>query len=80
MDMTKLLTIGFDRNVGPLDRIVRMLGGGVLGAAGWTMGLPPWASVSLSVLGPLTVLTGVLSKCSIYYLFGYSTCPLEPPR
>lgn len=78
MDVTKLLTIGFDKNVGPVDRVVRVVVGAAAGAAGWSLGLPLWASVSLTALGALTMLTGVLSKCSIYYLLGYSTCPIEP--
>jgi hypothetical protein len=28
----------------------------------------------MSVLGAMWMATGVLSKCSIYYLLGHSTC------
>jgi hypothetical protein len=75
MNVKKLVTLTFDRNVGALDRVHRLVvGGGLVGAA-WYFALPLWAAMAMSVFGAMWFLTGVLSKCSIYYLLGYSTCP-----
>jgi hypothetical protein len=74
MELRKLVTLSFDNNVGTADRIFRLASGGAVMGAGWYFGLPVWASVGLSVLGVMWTATGVLSKCSIYYLVGYSTC------
>ena len=66
--MTSLLT----KNVGSLDRIARI----VLG-----LGL-----LSLTVVGPQTawgyvglvpLLTGLLSRCPLYSLLGFSSCPVR---
>lgn len=80
MDLVKLVTLGFDKNVGAADRVFRLVSGGALSAAGWYLDLPIWASVPMTVLGLMWTATGVLSKCSIYYALGYSTCPHDPGR
>lgn len=77
MELRKLVTITFDKNVGTADRIVRLAAGAALAGAGWYFGLPTGASVGMTILGAMTMATGVLSKCSIYYLLGYSTCPIS---
>lgn len=77
MELGKLLTLSFERNVGGLDRAFRMASGVGLAGAGAVMALPSWGTVALVLGGGLWALTGVLSKCSIYYLLGHSTCPLE---
>ncbi|HPF35727.1 MAG TPA: DUF2892 domain-containing protein, partial [Candidatus Krumholzibacteria bacterium] len=56
------------RNVGSMDRMVRL----VLGAAlvVWAVaGGPVWAWI-----GALPLLTGLLGTCPAYSLFGMSTC------
>lgn len=75
MKLGKLLTLTFDRNVGLVDRSLRLISGALLMAAGWYFSWPLAASVALSVLGLMWFATGVLSRCSIYYLLGISTCP-----
>jgi hypothetical protein len=77
LDLKKLVTLTFDKNVGPLDRIFRVLSGGGLIAAGWCVALPLWASTAVSVMGAMWMATAVLSRCSIYYALGYSTCPIS---
>lgn len=77
MELKKLVTVTFDKNVGTADRIVRFAAGALLAATGWYFGLSTGASVGMSVLGAMTIATAVLSKCSIYYLMGYSTCPIS---
>lgn len=77
MDVKRLLTLTFDKNVGTLDRTLRLASGAALTGAGWYFALPIWASIPMSVFGLMWFLTGVLSRCSIYYLLGYSTCPVS---
>lgn len=77
MDVRKLLTLGFERNVGTIDRVVRLASGLALVAAPWWFDADPWLAVPVSILGVMWTATGVLSKCSIYYLLGHSTCPNE---
>ena len=64
------------KNVGGLDRVLRIVAGllllalaafGQVGTWGWIVGL--------IVLG-----TGVFSFCGAYTLFGFSTCPMEGGR
>jgi hypothetical protein len=63
------------KNVGGIDRILRIVAGIVL--------------LSLTVVGPKTmwglvgivpILTGSLSFCPFYPLLGLSTCPLEEKK
>ncbi len=77
MEPRKLVTLAFDKNVGPADRVFRLLSGAGLMGAAWYLALPTWAAVGMSVLGLMWLATGVLSKCSIYYLLGWSTCPVS---
>lgn len=77
MDAKKLLTLTFDKNVGTLDRILRLASGAALTGVGWYAALPLWAAIPMSLFGLMWFLTGVLSKCSIYYLLGYSTGPVS---
>ena len=41
------------------------------------MGLATWQSATMTVLGVMWTASGVLSRCSIYYMLGYSTCPIR---
>lgn len=75
MEVRKLATLTFDKNVGSPDRVFRLLSGIGLMGAGWYLALPAWVSITMSVFGLMWFATGVLSKCSIYYLLGHSTCP-----
>ena len=77
MDVKKLVTLSFDRNVGPADRAFRLISGGLLAGAGWALGLPLAAAIPLSVLGLMWLATGITSRCTIYYALGYSTCPVS---
>lgn len=59
-------------NVGGIDRLVRIIVGLVLIAlaATGTVGWWGW-------LGVIPLLTGVVSRCPMYSLFGLRTCPLK---
>ncbi|MFO0610557.1 MAG: DUF2892 domain-containing protein [Polyangiales bacterium] len=80
MELKKLVTLTFAPNVGAKDRVFRLLSGAALGLGPWWADLPRVGAVALSVLGAMWFATGVLSKCSIYYLLGYSSCPASGER
>jgi hypothetical protein len=80
MDLKKLATLTFAKNVGKWDRIFRLASGAGLVGVALYVGLPTWARAVMLVLGTMWTTTGVLSKCSIYYALGYSTCPLGDDR
>jgi hypothetical protein len=80
MDLAKLVTMNFDKNVGTADRVFRIVSGIGLAAAGWSLGLATWHSIIMTVLGVMWTASGVLSRCSIYYMIGYSTCPISGER
>lgn len=75
MSVRELVTLSFAKNVGGLDRALRVASGAGIAAVGWAFGLGLGLAVPLTVLGLMWVATGVLSKCTIYYLLGFSTCP-----
>jgi hypothetical protein len=68
MNARNLLTLTFDKNVGPRDRAFRLLHA------------PRGTAIGLSIAGAVWMATGALSRCSIYYLLGYSTCSRAPIR
>lgn len=80
MDLKRLLTLSFDKNVGPADRVLRLGSGAALAVAGYALHAPTWARVALVVFGLMWTLTGVLSRCTIYYALGRSTCPVDASR
>lgn len=59
------------RNVGSLDRIIRI----VLGVAIIAGGI--FAKSWWGVLGAIPVLTAALGFCPLYRIIGLSTCPLS---
>jgi hypothetical protein len=65
------------RNVGTADRILRTLPA-ILVALAWTSGwIGGWTAGVLAVVAGMLVLTSLLGSCSIYYMLGYSTCPIS---
>jgi hypothetical protein len=80
MDLTKLLTMRFDRNVGTADRVARVAGGAAVMAAGWLLAVPAGYGIATTVFGFMTALSGLASRCTIYYALGYSSCPLREER
>ena len=80
MNAKSLLTLSFDKNVGPRDRVFRLVSGAAVASAGWLVHAPLGTAIGLSIGGAVWMATGVLSRCSIYYLLGYSTCPRAQMR
>lgn len=59
------------RNVGPLDRIIRITLGIILIAAALTGYIGWWGWIGIVPLA-----TGLMSSCLLYSLFGINTCPV----
>ncbi len=60
------------KNVGGLDRIVRIVAGlGLMGLAATGI-LGAWAW-----LGAVVLATGIFSFCGLYTVLGLNTCPLK---
>lgn len=65
----------FSRNVGGIDRILRIVVGIAL-LVGYFLDTD--ASLRwLYLLGLIPLLTGLFGTCPLYRLFGFSTCPLN---
>jgi hypothetical protein len=60
------------KNVGTVDRVLRMTVGVVLLALAFTGPQTPWG-----FLGFVPLLTGALGTCPLYTLLGFSTCPVR---
>lgn len=63
----------FKKNVGPLDRALRIAAGVVLLALFFLYPEAPWRWWTLIGIVPLA--TGLLSNCPLYSVLGVSTCP-----
>lgn len=63
----------FKKNVGGIDRLVRVVAGLVLLTLFFAFPEEPWRMWTLIGLVPLA--TGLFSTCPAYSLFGISTCP-----
>lgn len=61
------------KNVGGMDRVLRIVVGLVLVALAATGQIGAWGWLGLVVLA-----TGVFSFCGIYTLLGINTCPMKP--
>ncbi|MBA4193842.1 MAG: DUF2892 domain-containing protein [Comamonadaceae bacterium] len=61
------------KNVGGIDRALRITIGLSLVAAAFAGVLGPWA-----YLGVLPLATGLMGWCPPYSLFGWNTCQLPP--
>lgn len=65
------------RNVGNLDRVIRALPA-VLVAVLWAQGvIGGMIAVVLAVLSVMLLVTALTGACSIYYVLGWSTCPVS---
>jgi hypothetical protein len=60
------------KNVGGIDRIIRIFAGFVLIVLAATGTIGPWGWLGVVVLA-----TGVFSFCLPYKFFGFSTCALK---
>ncbi|MCA1951799.1 MAG: DUF2892 domain-containing protein [Hyphomicrobiales bacterium] len=68
------------RNVGMLDRALRVILGLVLLAFALGYIAPGTGYNWLGWIGIVPLLTALFGYCPAYTLFGLSTCPLEPRK
>lgn len=60
------------RNVGDIDKGLRIVAGLVLLALGWFGPLGWWG-----LIGFVPLATGLIGNCPVYSLLGVNTCPLD---
>lgn len=65
----------FAKNVGSIDRILRIVVGLVVLSLFFIYPDASWRYWAL--IGVVPLLTGLLSTCPLYSLFGMSTCPMK---
>lgn len=58
-----------EKNIGQIDRVLRILIGAVILWQGVLM-----SNIILIVLGSVLILTGLVGKCGIYKMLGVNTC------
>ena len=62
------------RNVGAVDRILRVIAGLVLIAFAIPIGFPSLGWNWVGWIGVVPVVTGLVGSCPLYQLFGLSSC------
>jgi hypothetical protein len=65
------------RNVGTADRIIRALPVVIVAALYFANILPLGWAIGLGIVALMSLLTSLMGVCSIYYMLGYSTCPVS---
>ena len=63
------------KNVGTIDRVIRILVGVVLIAYAIPVGFPVTGWNWVGWIGVVPILTAVFSNCPLYTVFGLSSCP-----
>jgi hypothetical protein len=77
---TQIASMLTTRNVGTFDRFLRLLPTPIVGTcifAGLLSGPLAWG---LGIVAAMLLMTTVTGSCSIYYMLGYSTCPISGKR
>jgi Protein of unknown function (DUF2892) len=69
--MSRLMT----RNVGTIDRIIRTLPALVFAYVWATGSLAGIALIVFGVISAMLLFTAITSRCSIYAMLGFNTCP-----
>lgn len=65
----------FAKNVGSIDRILRIVVGLVVLSLFFIYPDASWRYFTL--IGIVPLMTGLLSTCPLYSIFGMSTCPMK---
>ncbi len=75
MKISKLFTYSFDPNVGPIDRVFRIISGAALAVLPWigVIAVPQVAAIVMTVFGIAWFTTGAVSRCGMYYMLGLSS-------
>jgi len=67
------------RNIGPEDRVVRIVVGIVLAVLAYLQVLPPVATYVMYALGAYLLITGILARCLFYKMIDVDTSIQEQP-
>ena len=67
-----------ERNVGTIDRVIRIVLGIVLVALGLSHTVTGGLAVAAYVVGAVALVTGVVRYCPAWSILGMRTCPLKP--
>ena len=67
------------RNIGPEDRVVRIVVALVLAVIAYLGVLPPVASIIAGVIAAYLLITGLLARCLFYKLIDVDTSVQEQP-
>ncbi|QLJ52502.1 MAG: hypothetical protein Sv326_0327 [Candidatus Fermentimicrarchaeum limneticum] len=62
-----------ERNVGSLDRIIRLALGVLFLLLAFFVQAEQWAWILLGLIGIVGIVTGLMRHCTVYSLFGLST-------
>lgn len=65
------------KNVGGIDRVIRIISGLALGVAAYKTGGP--AAFILGVAGLIALFTGLMGWCGLYTILGIKTCKIDEP-
>ncbi len=65
------------KNVGTTDRILRILLAAVIAGLFFTNVITGTPGIVLMVLAGIFLVTGFISFCPLYAIFGISTCPVK---
>lgn len=65
------------RNVAPWDRAIRGLLPLIVGGLWWAGVIPGVVAIPVGVVSLMLFPTAFTGACSIYYLLGFSTCPVS---
>ena len=68
------------KNMGNIDRIVRVLVAIVISILYFTNTISGTFGIILLVLGGIFLVTSFLSFCPLYILFGFNTCPVKKDK
>ena len=68
-----------EKNVGGMDRVARLIGGLLLLFVGYIF-IDGWLETVLIILGLVLIITGLVSRCGLYYPLGISTCKASPEK
>jgi hypothetical protein len=64
-------------NMGSADRIIRVLISAIIATLYLTNVISGTVGITLLVLAGVFLLTSIFSFCPLYYLFGFSTRPVQ---
>lgn len=67
-------------NIGTTERLIRIALGVALLIVGYAAGLPTWATIVAYAAGVISLVTGAVRFCPVWWLFGVNTCGPEPRK